>query len=210
MASSLIHICIAKKINEKLNLNESQLYLGSIAPDINNWSDIPKTKTHFSNIDNPDIPNVDLFLEEYSKNLSDSFVLGFFTHLYADKIWYEQFIPSKFTNDKIKLLNGILMEVSEDEWSAMMYHDFTVLTKQITSHFNLDISILYKEDYNLDNIIKEIPYGKLKDFTYNIKPLLTDCNEDNCCIFTLKDIINFIDKCTNDILNILKTQDIIS
>jgi len=210
MASSLIHICIAKNINEKLNLNENQLYLGSITPDINNWSNIPKANTHFSDKDNPDVPNVNLFLEKYSKNLNDPFVLGYFTHLYTDKMWYDKFIPSKFINNKIKLLNGILMQVNEEEWSAMMYHDFTALTKQLTNYFNLDISILYNGDYNLDNIIKEIPYDKLKELTYTIKPLLTDSTENSCCIFTLKEVINFIDSCTNDILNILKTQDIIS
>ena len=36
MASSLIHICVAKEVNKFLNRDESQLLIGSIAPDIIN------------------------------------------------------------------------------------------------------------------------------------------------------------------------------
>ena len=34
MASAVIHLCVAKKVNEKLKMNERELLLGSIAPDI--------------------------------------------------------------------------------------------------------------------------------------------------------------------------------
>ena len=34
MASSLIHICVAKEINKLLGRDERQLLIGAIAPDI--------------------------------------------------------------------------------------------------------------------------------------------------------------------------------
>ena len=34
MASAIIHLCIAKEINKYLKMNEKELLLGAIAPDI--------------------------------------------------------------------------------------------------------------------------------------------------------------------------------
>ena len=48
MASSVIHMCVAKKINEKLKIpNENELLLGSIAPDISKLIGETKTRSHF-------------------------------------------------------------------------------------------------------------------------------------------------------------------
>ena len=34
MASAIIHMCVAKKVNEVLKMDENMIFLGSIAPDI--------------------------------------------------------------------------------------------------------------------------------------------------------------------------------
>ena len=34
MASSIIHICVAKEVNKYLKRNEKEILIGSIAPDI--------------------------------------------------------------------------------------------------------------------------------------------------------------------------------
>ena len=60
MASAIIHIAIAKKVNEVINKNEKDLYLGSIAPDAAKIVGIDRYLTHFiqeSTHGSPDIAN---------------------------------------------------------------------------------------------------------------------------------------------------------
>ena len=64
MASAIIHLCIAKKVNEKLKMNEKELFLGSIAPDISKQIGESKVKSHFLNTSDSDVPNVFDFLEK--------------------------------------------------------------------------------------------------------------------------------------------------
>ena len=68
MASSVIHMCVAKKINETLKIkDENMLLLGSIAPDISKHLGESKTRSHFFD----DNENVDMnrFLEKYKNKL---------------------------------------------------------------------------------------------------------------------------------------------
>ena len=209
MASSLMHICLAKKVNEKLKLNPKQVYLGSIAPDINHWTKVSKLNTHFSNQNNPDIPNIDIFLKQYHSNFNNPFILGYFTHLYADKMWYEKFMPDKCINNKVKLLDGTLKEASEYEW-PLMYEDFYKLTSSLIEYFKLDLSFCSEDFSQLENIIKDFPYDKLPILTNEVSLLPLNKTKEKTRLFNLEEILNFIDNCTNDILQILKTQDIIS
>ena len=51
MASALIHLAVAKKILEKIHVeNEYEYYLGSIAPDISKQIGQSKDKSHFIKI----------------------------------------------------------------------------------------------------------------------------------------------------------------
>ena len=47
MASAIIHICVAKKIGERLNKSSKDYYLGTIAPDISKEIGETKYKSHF-------------------------------------------------------------------------------------------------------------------------------------------------------------------
>ncbi len=209
MASSLIHICIAKKINEKLNLDTKQLYLGSIAPDISKWSNVSKLKTHFSSKSDPDIPNIDIFLEKYYNNLNDPFVLGYLTHLYADKMWYNDFMNSKFEGDKIKLLDGSAVKTTVEEWSNMMYNDFSNLTQKLSNYYKLDLTLFNEKFNDPKNIIKEMPLDKLPVLINEVCLLFNNYSCSNLFIFDLEEVTQFIDKCVDNILDILKTQTVI-
>ena len=76
MASAIIHLCIAKKVNEKLKMNEKELFLGSIAPDISKQIGESKVKSHFLNTSDSDVPNVFDFLEKYKDSLKNPFNMG--------------------------------------------------------------------------------------------------------------------------------------
>ena len=63
MASSLIHLAVAKKVGEKVKIkNTKDYYLGAIAPDISRQIGQSKTESHFIINTKQDIPNIKIFL----------------------------------------------------------------------------------------------------------------------------------------------------
>lgn len=98
MPSWGMHLLVAKKINEKLNLEDYNSFLiGNLIPDINNGKlikDVSKVyshrETHFGG-NNPFIKNgkvcyydVDKFIENNNKNFNNPIVLGYYIHLLTD------------------------------------------------------------------------------------------------------------------------------
>ena len=76
MASAIIHLAVAKKILEKIHVeNEYDYYLGSIAPDIAKQIGQSKDKSHFIINTKEDIPNIKLFTKRYTTFLYNSFNL---------------------------------------------------------------------------------------------------------------------------------------
>lgn len=94
MASSMIHIAVASEVNKKLKRDPAKLLIGTIAPDISKLVGEPKTKSHFSNDENDNIPIIDRFLNKYKNNLDDDFVMGYYIHLYTDYLWFKYFIEN--------------------------------------------------------------------------------------------------------------------
>ena len=66
MASSIIHIAIAKKVAEKIKVeNPRDYYLGAIAPDIAKQIGINRDVSHFVINSETDIPNINIFVRRY-------------------------------------------------------------------------------------------------------------------------------------------------
>ena len=108
MASAIIHICVAKKIGERLNKSSKDYYLGTIAPDISKEIGETKYKSHFlENSIKSNVPNIELFLEKYKKDLKSDFTLGYFIHLYTDKLWVDD-----YTNINIDLIDYYELDLS--------------------------------------------------------------------------------------------------
>ena len=64
MASAVIHLCVAKKVNEHLKMDERMIALGAIAPDISKQVGQTKIASHFIDTQNEDdYPNIDRFLK---------------------------------------------------------------------------------------------------------------------------------------------------
>lgn len=204
MASSVIHICVAKKINETLKVNEKQLYLGSIAPDISKFIGEPREKTHFITELNSYSPNVSLFLEKYKSYLDDPFVLGYFVHLYTDEIWFNEFIPNRFQDTKIKLLDGTLLEVTEEQWTNLMYSDYNNVASQLFDYYQPNLSIFYDDFERPNDIIEELQVDKLPIFIEKSGQFIMESKEDKTYIFDVKDIINFVNECNDKILKLLQ------
>lgn len=162
MASAVIHLAVAKELEKDLNIKyKKDYYLGAIAPDLAKQIGETKDKSHFIINSPQDIPNINLFVNKYKKFKKNDFELGYFIHLYTDKLWYEDFIPNIESNNSIKLLDGTIMQTTPDQITHMIYSDYTNINIDLIENHNLDLSLFYEEFKKPKTKIDEIPIDKL-------------------------------------------------
>lgn len=135
MASSVIHLAIAKKYFEKNNnLNYEKLLAGSLYPDASN----NKNQTHYtdSNRGKDNIShlrgkvNLYSFLKE-RKNLND-FEVGWFLHLVTDYLFFEECFSTQY-----------LQKNSYKKFCEDLYFAYDCLNTYISDKYNIT-----KEDYS--------------------------------------------------------------
>lgn len=200
MASSLIHICVAKEINKYLRRNEKEMLIGTIAPDISKHIGKTKEKSHFLDNVNDNIPNIENFLKKYKNYLNDDFVMGYYIHLYTDYLWFKYFITNFSKQDFIYTLDNKKVFLNDKEKIFYIYNDYTNLNSQLIDEYNLELSIFYEEQPKLNNIIEEIPMDKVSLIIDNAGVLIKNSKESKAYIFDLDIINNFIEFAVNDIL----------
>lgn len=207
MASSMIHLVIAKKIKEKANIkmdNEKDYYLGSIAPDLSKQIGKNKIESHFLINTKNDVPNIKIFTKRYPTFKYNSFNLGYFTHLYVDKIWFEEFIPTLTDFDSIKLLDGTVYSTEPKEITQMIYSDYTNLNIKLIENYDLDLSLFYEDFVVPKTNLKEIPVDKLDILINKMGILIENSKEVKAYSFDLYPIEEFINKAIDEIVEELK------
>ena len=196
MASSLIHICVAKEINKLLGRDERQLLIGSIAPDIAKLINISKDVTHFVD-EEKNIPNIDRFIDKYGSYLNNDFVLGYYIHLYTDYIWFKYFIPSLIDDNKIIKLNNKKENFDEEKFMEYVYDDYGSVNKSLIDDYSLDLKIFYEDIPEIDDIIEEIPIDKINIIVDKAGLILIESKEKDNNVFD-EDLINeFIEYAVN-------------
>lgn len=204
MASTIIHIAVAKKILEKYpTKNKRDYYLGSFAPDISKQIGESKIKSHFFINSSPNIPNIDLFIQKYPKFRETSFDLGYFVHLYTDKLWMEYFMPQLSCNNSIKLLDGTIIQTSDEEATQMLYSDYTNVNIKIIEEYDLDLSIFYEDFVIPETNIDDIPVEKLDILINKMGILIENSKEEKQYTFDLFMVNDFIQYATKEILEVL-------
>lgn len=208
MASAIIHAAIAKEVNKELNMNESKLLLGSIAPDIAKIVGETKNKSHFMDEGHQE-PNIDRFLYKYRDSLSDEFVMGYFIHLMGDYFWFKYFISEIVNNDNtlIKTLDGSVVSLGEDEVIDYIYNDYTSLNVDLIDNYHMDLSIFYNDIPKLDYIIEEIPMDKLELLRDKMSIIIENSKKEKLYVFSLENIIKFITTSTKMIIAKLEELD---
>ena len=205
MASTIIHLAIAKELKDNLDIdNYYDYYLGSIAPDIARQIGLDKKISHFSNNIKADIPNINLFVKRYPTFKYNSSNLGYFIHLYTDKLWEEEFM-SKITNkDLIKLLDGTILNTTEKGLRDLLYSDYTDLNIKVIDEYNLDLSLFY-EEYKVPNTpLNEIPINKLDILLNKMGIIIENSKSEKQYLFDIYAIKNFIEEVKEKILEEIK------
>lgn len=210
MASSIIHMAVAKEINDYLNRDYKSILIGSIAPDISKQINEDRNKSHFIKYEK-DIPELNDFLSLYKNDLEDDFVLGYFIHLYTDYLWFKYFLPN-FINENESYIYDIntknKIKVSRDEMLKLIYNDYTNINVDVIDKYNLDLSIFYETLPSFKNIIKEIPMDKLKVIIDKAGIIIENSKKNKPYIFDIDEIERFINFSSNTILNDLKLMGI--
>ena len=206
MASAIIHLAVAKTLEKNLNIeNKKDYYLGSIAPDISKQIGENKQKSHFLINSRDDIPNIELFINKYPNFKENSFDLGYFIHLYTDKIWFSRFMPNIWSGSGscIKLLDGTIINSTPEEIQKLIYQDYTNLNVKLLDEYKIDLSLFY-EDFQIPNTkLDEIPIDKLNILIDKMGLIIENSKEEKAYTFDTFLILQFIDEVSQEILNIL-------
>jgi len=199
MASSVIHMCVAKKINETLKIkDENMLLLGSIAPDISKHLGESKTRSHFFD----DNENVDMnrFLEKYKNKLNHPFMLEYYIHLYTDYLWEKYFLSDIIQNNAIKLLNGETVPQNKETYKKLIYSDYTNLNIILLDEYQLDLSLFYNEAIVPDVEMDEIPVDRLYKLLDYTGVIIANTKKEKAYTFSLENIKPFIETSSHLIL----------
>lgn len=100
MPSHKIHLAIAKKVNDKLNLDLDSVMLGSVIPDLS--IDKNHTISHYQNgkFGVSGTANPDLFVSYNKDKLNNPVMVGYLIHLLTDKFYNTFAFNNFFIYDK--------------------------------------------------------------------------------------------------------------
>lgn len=205
MASAIIHLAVAKKLLDYLKVdNQKDYLLGSIAPDISKQIGASKVSSHFLIHTKPDVPNIQMFIDKYPNFINNSFDLGYFIHLYTDKLWFNGFIDNLICNNSIKLLDGTIIETTKEEMQNMIYSDYTNMNISLIDKYNMDLSLFYEEFQIPKTNILEIPTYRLDILINKMGLLIANSKEEKAYTFDIYQVEQFIDYTCNEIIKKLK------
>lgn len=196
MASSIIHIAVAKQLEKDLKIkNKYDYYLGSIAPDISKQVGKSKYESHFlKNSYKNDIPNMELFIAKYPDFKKYSFDIGYYVHLYTDKIWFEELMDKVTFNNALKLLDGTIINTTPEEIQSIIYSDYTNLNISVIDEYELDLSLFYEDFKEPKTDIKEIPVENLDILLNKMSIIIENSKDDKKYSIDINVVKDFINK----------------
>ena len=201
----MIHICVAKKVNEYLKMPDKMLFLGTLAPDLSKELNDSRKKSHFYEQNSV---NLEKFVDKYKYKLWDPYVMGYFVHLFTDKIWEETFVPKFVNNADIKLQHGGMSLSSLDVVSKLIYEDCTNLGTILIDKYEPKLSLFY-DDLELPKVIvDEVDTNKLDILINKMSTIIANAKKEKAFIFDWSDVISFIDEVSNYIINYIKKYDL--
>ncbi len=205
MASAVIHLCVAKKINSFLQMDERQFSLGAIAPDIAKQVGVTKNKSHFLNEDEREDtpPHYKRFIEKYKNELDKPFELGYLIHLMTDYYWFKDYVY-QFINEYSKDKDTTYMAMRK-----IIYGDYTRLNQDLIDKYMLDLYYFQNEIEYPKSKINEIPMDKLNILIEQIGKIIQNMDNKKTVMMKIDKIVLFIESCGNKIIRDLQKLNII-
>ena len=207
MASAIIHICVAKKVNEYLKMKEKELFLGTIAPDIAKEINKDKRESHFITTKDS-IPNLDVFFSKYKGKLKTAFDYGYFIHLYTDKLWYSKLMTDLVGEDGFQLLESQRVKNNKEVMREIFYKDYTNMNIRLIDKYNLDLTLFYEEFELPSTCIKEIPIKKLNILIDKMGVIIANSHNRRNKVLEYQKVVKFIDETAKEIVTFLENDSI--
>lgn len=205
MASAIIHLAVAKKLLDYIKVeNKKDYLLGSIAPDISKQIGSSKVSSHFLIKSKPDVPNIQMFIDKYPNFINNSFDLGYFIHLYTDKLWFDGFLEHFIYNNSIKLLDGTIIETTKEEMQNMIYSDYTNMNIELIDKYEIDLSLFYEEFQEPKTNILEIPTYSLDILINKMGILISNSKQEKAYTLDINQVEQFIEYTCNEIIKKLQ------
>ena len=130
MGSRLMHAAIATLLMAKYEQLDTAFLIGNEAPDVDKLNQMTKDETHYLVPSDCGTRRVDLqaFLQVHPETLTDTFTLGYYTHLLADEVWltdvFMKVVPPKDDPGRPAVLERY-------------YEDFKKLNPYLVHKYNL-------------------------------------------------------------------------
>ncbi len=210
MASAIIHLAVAKVLEDNLHIeNKKDYYLGSIAPDISKQIGQSKQKSHFLYNTKANVPNIKMFTDKYKEFKNNSFELGYYIHLVTDKLWFDEFFETIVCGQSLRLLDGTIIQTTQQEIQNILYSDYSNLNIQIIDEYQMDLSLFY-EDFKIPKTkITEIPIEKLNILIDKMGIIIENSKNNKNYVCEISEIKNFIEQTKIYILEKLELNETI-
>lgn len=203
MASVIIHLAVAKKVNEVLKRNQNELFLGAMAPDAAKLVGSSRKISHFITNPNSDTPELNIFLDKYQEDLDDTFVLGYFIHLVTDVLWFDEFLVNFVNENVITTKTGEKLVLEDQDVLDIIYNDFTSMNQEVEKYYNLNLDEFYTLPTLPKSRIKEFPEDYFYEVINKIK-LINEKKVNYSYLFNINKIVPFIEYASTHSLDEIK------
>lgn len=219
MPGFILHITAAKMLFDKCksSIDQDAFQSGNLIAD----SVVDKTYSHFRHPDrNMKLmvyPDLDLFLNKYRQLLNDSSCLGYYFHLYIDRVYAKDYIPQIITfydangleaSDRADITHAFIKRTGElvpiktifsDEY---YYGDFTKMNTYLMKRFSLSTDLVC----DVKNPgIAEVDYNDMHKIQKQLQGYLDVPDEaiNELKVFDVEDLLNFLDKAAGEFAEML-------
>jgi hypothetical protein len=100
MPTHKIHLAIAKKVSDKLNIDTDSVMLGSVLPDICKEKNHQLSHFQFGEKDLEGLANPDKFINKYRDKLENPIMLGYLIHILTDRFYNEHIFRHFYIYDE--------------------------------------------------------------------------------------------------------------
>lgn len=196
MPTHKIHLAIAKKISDKLNVDTDSVMLGSVLPDICKEKNHQLSHFQFGEKDLEGLANPDKFLSKYKDKLDNPIMIGYLIHILTDKFYNEYIFKNFYIYDENDNGIGIYLKGKKKILDAnarknlkhreLYIYDKWLLNHNYVSKFN-----------NFDCIKKVIDIDEASFDKERLKQYILSSNSDIDKLNILKKIYFYNYKITN-------------
>lgn len=150
-----------------------------------------------------------MFTDKYKEFKNNSFELGYYIHLVTDKLWFDEFFETIVCGQSLRLLDGTIIQTTQQEIQNILYSDYSNLNIQIIDEYQMDLSLFY-EDFKIPKTkITEIPIEKLNILIDKMGIIIENSKNNKNYVCEISEIKNFIEQTKIYILEKLELNETI-